>query len=185
VNETATHEAFVAEYCTEHVTRSLTKSNLGVVRGVSTGTEAEAGGGGGGGGGADLASRWILDSLHFFGLTEYFDESVCLFLYQAGRFRRDLCTCAAADAAVSGPLAIGQEVPPPDSNEAALQRWYGAGVPPLRLSDAQLRRRSPRDLSLYATLLRAFRERVRALEQRVNASVWQCGKMSPEALLTA
>jgi len=48
------------------------------------------------------------------------------------------------------------------------------GVPPLRLSDDELRARSPRDLEMFTLLHRTFKQRVRALEDIVGARVWDC-----------
>ena len=42
------------------------------------------------------------------------------------------------------------------------------------LSDAELAARSPRDTELYAALLRVFKQRVHAMEARVNGTVWGC-----------
>ena len=58
--------------------------------------------------------------------------------------------------------------------EAALLKRGAHGVPPLRLSDAELRADSPHDVELYQLLLRTLRQRVRAVEATVNASIWDC-----------
>ena len=42
------------------------------------------------------------------------------------------------------------------------------------LSDAELHARSPRDVELYRLLVRTLRQRVRAVEGALNASVWDC-----------
>lgn len=148
MNDTSAHAAFVAEHCTEHVTRSLVVAN-----------------------GVPSARLLFTRRFAFFGMQEHFLESVCLFLWQAGRFRRDVCTCPPGEHA---PLRIEQELLPPDAKEAALLRAGSVGVPPLMLSDAELAARSPRDVVLYDTLLRVFRQRVRNMESRVNATVWGC-----------
>ena len=92
--------------------------------------------------------------------------------WQAGRFRRDLCTC---DGASGRPLRVARELQPPTDFDLEMQRRGAQGIPPLRVSDAELERRSPNDVRLYAMLVRAFKQRILALEHAVNASVWSCG----------
>ena len=159
VNNTATHVAFVAKHCTELASRSLTAAN-----------------------GIPDARRFLLQTAKFVGITEHFLESVCLFLYQAGRFRRDLCTC---DGASGRPLRVARELSPPDDFDLEMQRRGAVGIPPLRLNEAELERRSPADLKLYAQLLKAFKQRIFALEEAVNASVWSCGHRRRQQQLRA
>ena len=42
-------------------------------------------------------------------------------------------------------------------------------------SSGRERRRSPRDLAMYAVLRHALQQRVRMLERAINATVWGCG----------
>jgi hypothetical protein len=147
LNSSASHAAFADEYCTEQTSRSLTAAN-----------------------GIPSARQFLLQRVAFFGLTEHFLPSLCLFLHQAGRFRRDLCTCPPG----GGPLRIERELPTTDPTEAELLRQGAIGVPPLRVSDESLLRRSPKDAELYRLGLRVLRLRVRALETRLNASIWEC-----------
>ena len=72
VNDSAAHRAFAAEHCAEHVTRGLTPEN----------------------GMADGPLHFVLSKLTFFGITERFLPSLCLFLYQAGRFDKAQCDCS-------------------------------------------------------------------------------------------
>ena len=60
VNASATHAAFADRYCAEHASRTL-----GVANGVRV-----------------SAQRFVLQTFPFFGITEHFLESLCLFLYQ-------------------------------------------------------------------------------------------------------
>ena len=58
--------------------------------------------------------------------------------------------------------------------EAEANGLGAVGVPSLRLSDDELRARSPRDLEMFTLLRRTFKQRVRALEDAVGARVWDC-----------
>lgn len=158
-NRSATHAAFVAAHCTELASRSLSPAN-----GIADPT------------------TFLLQTARFVGVTEHFLESVCLFLYQAGRFRRDLCTC---DGTSGRPLRIARELQPPADFDVEMQRRGAVGVPPLRLSEAELLAHSPKDVKLYNTLLHTFRRRVMALERAVNASVWSCGHRRRQQQLRA
>jgi uncharacterized membrane protein YgcG len=149
VQNPATHVAFAAAHCTEVTSRSLTAAN-----------------------GIPDARRFLLQTVKFVGITEHFLESVCLFLYQVGRFRRDLCTC---DGTSGRPLRVMRELPSPPEFDLEMQRRGAQGIPQLRLTDAELGRRSPNDEALYGELLRAFKHRIHALELAVNSSVWSCG----------
>ena len=91
------------------------------------------------------------------------------YLTQAGRFRRDLCTCHG-----DRPLAIDRELPTTDRREADFNHVGGIGMPPLMLADEELAQRSPHDLQLYGLLYRTFKQRVRELEVAVKARVWEC-----------
>ena len=42
------------------------------------------------------------------------------------------------------------------------------------ISDDELRARNPRDLALYQLALRTLRARVREVEARMNATIWDC-----------
>jgi hypothetical protein len=145
-NSTAVQAAFVAEHCTELVSRSLTAAN-GVAEPLA----------------------FLSSQLSFFGVTEHFLESVCLLLYQLGRFRRDMCTCEGGET-----LHIARELRPPLNEVWKLNRLRAIGVPALRMSDAELRARSPADVALYDGLLRLFKRRMHQLEVAVKARVWAC-----------
>ena len=152
-NDTSTHRAFAREYCAETATRSLSLAN-----------------------GIDSALTFVQQNLAFFGLTEYFDESICLFLYQSGRFVRNLCTCAAGtrdDGARPG-LSIRRELPQISPIETEYSQQGAIGVPPLRLTKAELDEQSPNDLKLHWQLVDTFKQRVRSLERAVDAKVWGC-----------
>ena len=118
----------------------------------------------------------------FVGVTEHFLESLCLFLFQVGRFRRDLCSCdaarqvAPAGAAAEVTLLLGRELVPPDLEEKAEMRRASDGVPALMVSDAELEVRSRNDLELYRVVVRTLRQRVRLVEAALNVSIWQCGR---------
>ena len=112
---------------------------------------------------------------------------LCLFLHQAGRFRRDLCTCEPPQQQQQQQqsnhhhgraLLIERELHPPDPREEELQKLGSIGMPPLSLSDAELRARNPHDLAVYHMLLRVLKQRVRKLEAVVGASIWGCGRSS-------
>ena len=71
-------------------------------------------------------------------------------------------------------LAIGRELLPTDAREAALLQAGAVGVPPLLLSEDELIRRNPCDVELYHALHRTLRHRVRAVETRMNTTIWDC-----------
>ena len=150
-NRSSTHVAFAEQYCREHTSRSLSAEN-----GIH-----------------GPPHRFALEKLHFFGITEHFLESLCLFLYQVGRFRRDLCTCSGS----ARPLEIRRELQRQDPAEAELQRQGAAGVPALELSDEQLHGLNNGDLAMYHVLLHTLKQRVHLLEKTVNATIWACGKL--------
>jgi len=148
INDSRTHVAFAEQYCTEHVSRSLSPAN-----------------------GIASAVRFFVDQFAFVGISELFAPSLCLFLHQARRFRRDLCTCSPGEPT----LLIERELPPQNAYEEAMLRQGAVGVPPLMLNDADLRRRNPQDIAVYEAMLAALKHRVRALERQLNASILDCG----------
>ena len=150
VNDSAAHRAFAEAHCAEHVTRGLTREN-GIL---------------------DDPLPFVLSKLTFFGITERFLPSLCLFLYQAGRFDKALCDCSGLG--YGQPLRLAASLPAPDGREAELLRQGRRHVPPLRLRDAELMRVTPRDVELYSQLLVELRKRVRTVEALTGSRIWDC-----------
>ena len=145
-NRTSTQLAFVDMHCTERATRSLSALN-----------------------GIQDPLAFLSEQLSFVGITEHFLESICLLLFQLGKFRRDMCTCDGGR-----PLTISRELRPPLNEAWKMTRLRAVGVPPLQISDSELLRRNPNDQALYAGLLRLFKHRMHALETAVKSRVWAC-----------
>jgi hypothetical protein len=107
----------------------------------------------------------VLQRLQFVGVTEYFEESLCLFLHIVGRFPHDLCTCPKA----GGGLRIDAHVIP-----QLRSRNESASNVSLYVSDVDLARHNIRDMALHEAALSRLKLRVQMLESKLNARIWDC-----------
>ena len=101
--------------------------------------------------------------LSFVGIAEEYEASLCLYLFQAGRFPHEGCTCDAARTLKPYLEKQGYDLGP--RHAYALAHLQHIEVPPLRFSRAELERRSPMDMAFYQAARRQFEQRVRRVEE--------------------
>ena len=140
-NDTLSHYRFAHRFCNEFVAGDLD--------------------------GARLTMRGLLRSgaVKYIGITDaHYEASICLLLFQLGRFPRDACSC---DGSGQKLHALVQQH---DQNRAR----RGPGIPELRLSHADLERISPRDGEVYRDAWQEYARRVRAVEAAVGRPFLHC-----------
>ena len=127
----------------------------------------------------------ISPPLHFFGMTEAFDASVCLFWYQTSTYTAEtwsqsLCTCADRP-------ALRRSLKRYDSawTRTASGNFTStiAGpvhlvVPELSLSREEIGRLNPGDVPFYAAARHEFDRRVAIVEERVGHRFLRCDEES-------
>lgn len=152
-NSSAVHAGFVREYCTERLSRDYERND------VSFGELARS------------------DRLLFVGVAEDFFAAECLFLYQAGRFPREHCSCDAARRIAARGNADEltlRGLTKAINRGASSTDLASRGVPDLRLSREAFERRSPKDVALYREARALFDARVRLAERRVSQRFSAC-----------
>ena len=97
--------------------------------------------------------EWIERNVQFWGITEYYTASLCLFLYQIGHERFACCSCEDAGGGALEEHHIGT-------------RSQNYTATPLSVSDGELAALSVDDLDLYERLRRAFVGRARWVERQ-------------------
>ena len=152
-NSTATHLAFVREYCTERISADYVRHGL------------------------DFRELARSDRLLFVGIAEDYFASTCLFWYQAGRFPFDTCSCEGVRKAGKSSNALELEAKGLRRSFSYRSRFDPLGVPELKLSRDQFERRNVGDAALYREARAMFEIRVRMVEKRVGQRFSNCQKI--------
>lgn len=150
INDSATHRAFAHEYCADFMTRGLVATN-----GMPEG-----------------ATNFLTSKLSFFGISERFLPSLCLFLFQAGRFDKAQCDCSGTG--YGQPLRLASQLPEPDPREAELIRQGRRRMPSLWMRDSELMRLSAGDVEVYSQLVGELQRRIRTVEGLTGSRIWDC-----------
>ena len=107
--------------------------------------------------------------LRFVGIAEEYEATLCLFLYQAGRFPHAGCSCDAAR--TLRPYLEKQ------GHDLTARHWHldpTVVMPELRISREALEARNPHDVALYRDARTQFERRVKLVEERMEQTFLHC-----------
>ena len=149
-SDTRIHYQFVHRFCREFVAQDLDKSGF-TFDGL-------------------IASQTI----KFVGLADsYYEASICLLLWQLGRFPADVCRCEGGQPSAKQREMVSRH----DQNRlpsAAHGQKRTSGIPELRVSSEDMQSIGPRDSVVYREAMHEFVRRVRAVEAYLGEPFMHC-----------
>ena len=123
--------------------------------------------------GADAALRFV-------GIAERYAASLCLLLYDAGRFPRELCACnGTAKLLAEAARPVDEQIASSFKFKASLAASDVGHVPRLRLRRAELEALGATDVARYRAARAHFEARVREAEARVGQKFANCPRARP------
>ena len=122
-------------------------------------------------------------ALRFVGIAERYAASLCLLLYDAGRFPRELCTCnGTAKLLAEAARPVDEQIASSFKFKASLAASHVGHVPRLRLRRAELEALGATDVARYRAARAHFEARVREAEARVGQKFANCPRARPAPL---
>ena len=122
-------------------------------------------------------------ALRFVGIAERYAASLCLLLYDAGRFPRELCTCnGTAKLLAEAARPVDEQIASSFKFKASLAASHVGHVPRLRLKRAELEALGATDVARYRAARAHFEARVREAEARVGQKFANCPRARPAPL---
>ena len=114
-------------------------------------------------------------ALRFVGIAERYAASLCLLLYDAGRFPRELCACnGTAKLLAEAARPVDEQIASSFKFKASLAKSDVGHVPRLRLKRAELEALGAADVARYGAARAHFEARVREAEARVGQKFANC-----------
>ena len=114
-------------------------------------------------------------ALRFVGIAERYAASLCLLLYDAGRFPRELCACnGTAKLLAEAARPVDEQIASSFKFKASLAASDVGHVPRLRLGRAELEALGAADVARYRAARAHFEARVREAEARVGQKFANC-----------
>ena len=114
-------------------------------------------------------------ALRFVGIAERYAASLCLLLYDAGRFPRELCACnGTAKLLAEAARPVDEQIASSFKFKASLAASDVGHVPRLRLRRAELEALGATDVARYRAARAHFEARVREAEARVGQKFANC-----------
>ena len=122
-------------------------------------------------------------ALRFVGIAERYAASLCLLLYDAGRFPRELCACnGTAKLLAEAARPVDEQIASSFKFKASLAASDVGHVPRLRLRRAELEALGAADVARYRAARAHFEARVREAEARVGQKFANCPRARPAPL---
>ena len=122
-------------------------------------------------------------ALRFVGIAERYAASLCLLLYDAGRFPRELCACdGTAKLLAEAARPVDEQIASSFKFKASLAKSDVGHVPRLRLRRAELEALGAADVARYRAARAHFEARVREAEARVGQKFANCPRARPAPL---
>ena len=119
-------------------------------------------------------------ALRFVGIAERYAASLCLLLYDAGRFPRELCACnGTAKLLAEAARPVDEQIASSFKFKASLAASDVGHVPRLRLKRAELEALGAADVARYRAARAHFEARVREAEARVGQKFANCPRLRP------
>ena len=119
-------------------------------------------------------------ALRFVGIAERYAASLCLLLYDAGRFPRELCACnGTAKLLAEAARPVDEQIASSFKFKASLAASDVGHVPRLRLRRAELEALGATDVARYRAARAHFEARVREAEARVGQKFANCPRARP------
>ena len=119
-------------------------------------------------------------ALRFVGIAERYAASLCLLLYDAGRFPRELCACnGTAKLLAEAARPVDEQIASSFKFKASLAKSDVGHVPRLRLGRAELEALGATDVARYRAARAHFEARVREAEARVGQKFANCPRLRP------
>jgi len=126
---------------------------------------------------ADAIADWYDRKVAFWGLSEQYATSLCLFYYQIGSSKFDGCGCKGN----SSSLEALESDNAPQWLQNDRHGTHGSRAHTLKLSDSELTSINQVDVDLYAKLKVGFEQRVQAVEQTTGCAFSHTQVLAREA----